>query len=357
MQIFKLNATHNPGDTIGNFESLAWTERYQAAGDFQLVVENEISILDTLPKGVLISHTDTTEVMIVENHEIDRDASKSLKVTISGRSFETFSENRTTLASEYPLVDPITEVAFVEQLTLTVASEVAMYLLKSRLEPGEASAADAVPNLLVYTDMRVLDDAMDHVIKRGDIYARVLEALRICGAGVKTMRPYGAQTTMDLVIHDGVDLTDIVVFYAQNEDLENAKYFWSIKGYKNMALVAAHKYVRYYLHRDLGVAPTGLNRRILYVEAADLEDIYDPPSASDVISARGQSALDEKQSIALISAQISNTAKPKFKYDYNIGDLVTVFGEFASSQTMRVTEHILTVDKGGMRGYPSLSIP
>jgi hypothetical protein len=253
------------------------------------------------------------------------------------------------------LYDPITDVANVEIITADPAAHVAVQLLKSRLEVGTASADDAIPNLLVYSDIRVLDAAMDQVVRRGDIYSRVLEYLRLCDAGIKTMRPNGAQITMDLVVHDGVDRINSVIFYAQYEDLDDAKYFQSIKGYKNYALIAANVYARLYRNRDILVDLTGLDRRVLYVEADDIDGLYDPPTADDAISARGQATLDEHKKISLIQATISKTAKPKFKIDYDVGDLVTVFGEFATAQVMRVTEHILTVDKDGMRGFPSLS--
>lgn len=93
----------------------------------------------------------------------------------------------------------------------------------------------------------------------------------------------------------------------------------------------------------------------MYVDANDIEGTI-ANTGSDVIYARGQSEMDDHKKIALLQAKISTTARPKFKVHYDVGDLVRVFGEFATAQTMRVTEHILTVDKKGMRGYPSLSI-
>lgn len=354
MELFVLNSTYNPGDTVQNFDTLAWTERYQNSGDFQLVAIDDISVLSDLPKGSLISHTDTKEVMIVENHEIERDAKKVLRVAISGRSFETFAENRVTAGSETPLYTA--GVANVETIAAAASATIATTLLKGRLEPGTASAANAVPNLIVRSNMRALDTAMTQVIKRGDVYSRAIELLRLCDGGIQMIRPNGAQTTMDLVVHDGVDRIASVIFYAQYEDLEDAKYFWSDKIYKNYAAIATDITARVYRDRALGADVNGLLRRVMYVEAADLKGVYSPPTATDVVASRAQAGIDENIQISLMTAQISKTAKPKFKLDYDVGDLVTVFGEFATAQIMRVTEHILTFDKKtGMQGYPSLT--
>lgn len=357
MQLFKLNDDYSPGNTVNKFESLAWTERYRDAGDFQLVVMNEISILSKLPTGCLISHTDTREVMIVENHEVGRGSNKDLTITLTGRSFETFAENRLTTGSEEPLND-LSDPPVANVFTSPVESSAQLVerLLKLALQAGAAPAYAVIPNLSIYLDMSVLDAAMEHVVQRGELYSRVLEYLGLCNAGIKTIRPLVGETTLDLVIHDGNDLLNSVVFNDQREDLEDAKYFWSIKGYKNYAQLAANTYARLHRHRDLVSDLTGLDWRVLYVDANDIEGIYDPPDASDVVSARSQTALDNNKRVALLTAKISQSAKPKFKIDYDVGDLVMVFGEFATSQAMRVTEHMLTVDKSGTRGYPSLTI-
>lgn len=356
MQVFKLNASYLPSDTVQmkKDDTLAWTERYQVPGDFKLEIQNEVSVLFNLPLGTLMSHTDTTEVMIVENHEIDRNSNKGLKITVSGRSFETFAENRLTLGSASAL--EAGGAAIIQTTASLPSSTIARDLLRLALQPGTATADDAIPNLLAYSVMAFLDAPMSYVVKRGDVYARVLEFLKICDAGVKTMRPNGAQTTIDLVVHDGVDRTDSIIFYAQNEDLDDAKYFWSAKGEKNYAQIAGKLYARLYRDRNVGTNQQGLNRKIMYVDANDLEAASYPPTSTDVMSARGQTELDKKQRVSLLQAKISKTARPKFKFDYDVGDIVTVFGDFGVAQTMRVTEHILTVDKDGIRGFPSLAI-
>jgi Siphovirus ReqiPepy6 Gp37-like protein len=361
MILFKLDSSHWPSTTIKNFESLAWTERYRQAGEFQLVIENDVSILQLLAKGSLISHSDTKEVMIVENHEISRDSKKVLKLTLSGRSFETFAERRVTYGSTLPIVIGATEELDVEQELIPEPATVLCHaLLKSQLQPGPgggtATAANAVPNLLVRTDIRVLDPDLQHIVKRGDIYSRVMDYLGLADAGIKNIRPNGLQTTMDMVIHDGADLINSVIFYAQYEDLDDAKYFSSIKNYNNYAQISTHNHARLYKSRNLVDDLTGLDRRIMYVEANDIVGPFPTPNANDVVSARAQSGLDEHQEISLMQATISKTANPKFKIDYDVGDLVTVFGEFSVAQIMRVIEHVLTVDKEGMRGFPSLSI-
>lgn len=355
MMFFKLApTTYQPNTTIENFETLAWTERYQSPGDFKLVVDNEINILTTFPYGTLVSHTDTRAVGIVENHEIERDKDKNLKITISGRTFETFLEERVTAGSLTALYT--TGIANVQTTGVISSCHAALALINAALTPGTATANDQITNFSASETMRVHPTAMNHVIKRGDVYGNVLELSRIAKAGIKSERPAsGVVDTLKLIVHDGVDRIGTVIFYAQSGDLEDAKYFWSNKNYRNYAQIATHITARLYKNRDIATTPTGLDRRVVYVEANDLEGAYSPPTATDVVAGRAQGVLDETVIVSLLQAKIAATAKPKFKIDYDVGDLVKVYGEFSSNTNMRVTEHILTVDKNGTQGYPSLS--
>lgn len=350
MELFKLvNSTWLPGARVKDFESLIWTERYQTAGDFQLIVKDDVSILTALPLDTLISHTDTKEVMIVENHEIDRDSKKKLIVTVTGRSLETFTENRLTTGSSTALESA--GVANVETVTGT-SENIAANLITTAFTP----VPDQIPNISVSVVARVPDASYSQVLKRGDIYTRLLEFLQLGNYGIKITRPLVAGNPMAFIIHDGLDLSATVIFKAQNEDLDNAKYLWTKKDSKNYATVAAKNFVHEYRQRDLLSDVTGLNRRSLYVEAQDLDGAYAFGSTDGVVSSRAQNELSFHPLITLMQGVVAKTAKSKFKIDYDIGDLVTVSGEFGLVQPMRVVEHILTKDKNGIQGYPSLAI-
>lgn len=358
---FRMNDSYKPDVTVPKFESLNWTERYRDAGDFQLIVENDLSVLGLLPRGCLVSHTDTLEVMMVENHEITRDKNKKLQVTISGRGFETFAENRLALGTNTPLKyqdpdypdDPTKLLENITVLSMT-SSAAAVALLKAGLEPGTASAEDAIPNLAISAVMRATDAAMEHVIPRGNAYEAVIPLLNLNDAGVRMERPIGADTSMDMIVNDGVDRRDAVTFYAHYADLDDANYFWSTVPRKDYVGVAGETYYRLHRDRNLTSDLTGLNRRVMYLPSDDLKGDFSPPAASDQVASKGQTALDANKETALLAAKIAKQARPKFKVHYDVGDLVTVFAEFTISQSMRVVEHILTVDKKGAVGYPSL---
>lgn len=353
MELFRLDTAYQPSQRIKKFGSLVWAERYKEAGDFKLVLENDLISLTTFPLGCLVSHTDTEEVMIVENHEVSRSNGKKLTTIISGRSFETFTENRVTVSSSVPLYNGSGNALVVVTASLSPET-IVRNIFRDAIVPSYASGDDVITNTNVVLDIASFDPAMTQVIKRGDVYSFVLELLGIAKAGIKNRRPKGLQTTLDVVVHDGV-VRPNVVFYADRGDLVDTAYFWSIKGYKNFARVATHTDNRLYRNKNVLINKVGLERRTKYVEADDLEGNFTPGTATDVLSARAQGSLDENTEANLMSAKVTITAKPKFKIHYDVGDIVTAFGEFSISQQMRVTEHILTVDNTGISGYPSLT--
>lgn len=380
MHLFRLTPDiYHPSDTVQKFESLAWIERYREAGDFQLRAIDDTSILDILPIDSLVSHTDTREVMIVENHEIIRDPKKRLLVTISGRSLETMAENRTTPDSQLPFWNATQTVETPVVIFPNDPATVAALILQMRFQgappayvgnPLEfyfyAPTGQIVPNIICYASLDRPKDSANYPMKRGELYKVVLELLASADAGIKVNRPItnpalGSEPKLYFVVYDGEDLTEEVVFYAAREDLDSATYFQSHKGYKNYATIAALRHsIPEYQSLALTAPEVGFKRRILYVEAQDLKmhpDNYVPDvNGPDAVSTRAQGELDHNGKISLMDAKISITAKPKFKIDYDVGDLVSVFGEFGTKQIFRVSEHILTVDKDGQKGYPTLSI-
>jgi hypothetical protein len=158
-----------------------------------------------------------------------------------------------------------------------------------------------------------------------------------------------------MVVHDGSDLRATVIFYALNEDLTDCKYFYSIKDYRNYARISTNTTNREYLTKDLTAGVSGRQRRVMYVEASDLKGTYSPPTSTDVVAQRAQAELDQVPQLYLMEAKVTETAKPKFKINYDVGDIVMVLGEYESAEPMRVTEHIYTYDDKGMHGYPTLS--
>lgn len=67
--------------------------------------------------------------------------------------------------------------------------------------------------------------------------------------------------------------------------------------------------------------------------------------------------MKKHRRVSLFTGDISPRAPYKYKTDYNLGDLVSLYGDYGQVEQMLVTEYIRTEDAEGDRGYPGLTLP
>jgi hypothetical protein len=72
---------------------------------------------------------------------------------------------------------------------------------------------------------------------------------------------------------------------------------------------------------------------------------------------RGKEALAARRRISLASVTPAKNAKTYiYGKDYDIGDIVTVRGNYSESRPMRVMEYVFIEDENGEFGYPTLEV-
>lgn len=374
MELFKFSpvsggtTVFERGEVINGATSKMWVERYRDFGEFEIKAPVSSNLRFTLPIGSFISHVDTTEVMIVENHEINDKSDGSPELTITGRSFETILDQRVvgsnkTWDANGQLVDVYTILA--EKVWAQ-----ALYLINDHILPtpllDDNDAFTNVQTGSINVDPTNYPGQVDLPVNRGSLYDRVLEILDIDGLGIKTIRPgpWSPLTTNPLLdlgifIHKGVDKSKTVTFSYSSGEITNAQYLWSNKRLKTSILVSG-KWVETMVHGT----ETNYNRRVLYVDASEIDDILPDPPTGSIRSAAvalmqtvGRQVLAGKNTVVINKAEISkNFTRYSYRNDYNVGDLVAVEGNYDASTVMRVIEYVEIEDETGEVEYPTLSI-
>jgi 3'-phosphoadenosine 5'-phosphosulfate sulfotransferase len=344
------------GILVQGIKSIMWIERYREAGEFTIVANVSSGVKEALPIGSIISHVQSADLMIVENHEISDSKGEDLEVTITGRSFETILEQRVAGANKaFPAGQP---------QVMTLAADYswvhAVNLIKSHIDPAfVVDQSDALNK--VNTFHYVNNTTGTHVvreIKIGELYSTILDILAEDNLGIAIVRPFEVgSTTTQLVVHDGVDLSSDVVFSFDAGDITNVDYLWSNKNSKNSIMVVskwAQEMVKSY---------SGYQRRVTIIDASDIDEQYnDPPDPATLATIqqslrnRGLQVLKSRNEISLSKAQAAKNAK-KYVYrnDFKVGDIVLIDGLFNESAKMRVTEYVEIFDKDGSSQYPTLS--
>ena len=370
MELFKF--THptktdfSRGEAINGYDSAMWVERYRRAGEFEIKAPLGSGLIDFLPTGTVISHTKTLEACVVENHEITEEKGEQSEVTITGRSFEAYLENRIVGANE-AYANPNGPVGLYTQASaksfLQAVDLINDHIQSANLDDNNDSLND---DILAFTSLTSGDagtaEAREH--KRGELYKTLITLLAVDDCGIRFIRknPFGvtggSSTVSRFYIHQGNDLSDSIIFSYQNGELESADYLWSIKGYKNVALVQGK-----WLCEFVYSGAVNYDRRVMVVNASDLDETYETAAAANAaktailakMATRGREALDEQRQVAIANTDISKSTQYVYRQDYNIGDIVSLDGNYGVIEQRRVTEYVEIEDETGESGHPTLS--
>jgi hypothetical protein len=215
------------------------------------------------------------------------------------------------------------------------------------------------------TDIVDVSAGPERVISKGDLYRRLTELLTVDDLGVKAVRPGpwsplgSASPNIAVVVHEGVNRISQVVFSYDTGEIDSAEYLWSNKRLKNAAYVTG-KWCEAFVDN----AETGYDRRVMLVDASDIDgDFSEVPTGTDftnVIAAmeqRGADALASQVNIAIAKAEVSqDVVHSVYRQDFNVGDLITVHGDYNELSFMRVTEYVEIEDEHGNSGYPTLTM-
>lgn len=380
MEIFTINSTtYTDGDIVNGIDSLLWVERYREGGEFTIICDPLPNLREKLAVGSMISHSDTLEVMMVENHEISESKGEEKpKLTITGRTVEqVIMENRIVVVdSSLGSDDHTTETSNQYHLVEGDLEYQIVMLIKHFLKDSEI-LYQPLPNFDAYGLVTIPPlDVVNRDVKIQTLYESVVELLSIYDWGIRSERPsqwIGApHDTMAFVVHNGADKRADVQFNHLNGDLDNARYYWSNKAYKNYAVVIAKYYGTLadwtYIDPDYPFYGEGWTAREVLVDASDFSDYYEVPedpmdpeyqaklaAMEEVLINRGLQALTTTTKSMILDATISKEAKFKYRRDYNLGDIVHVLGNYGVSQPMRVTEYAETMDENGESGFPTVT--
>jgi len=385
MDLIKFNGTTG-GSPLGNpevidgFDSITWIERFGSNGEFTLVGKTRYPFKQMLPKGTLVTQDRSTEVMIVENHEINEEDDAEPTITITGRSFETFLDNRIIGSNiAFPYVGELTEY----NMGLYYPFTQAVRLLEAHVTPE--TMVDP-KNLLPYIDFAYYFGGSspnqpqgteeERKCKQVPLYTQVASLLSEAKASIRAafkndasgIPVMGLGDRITIGVYLGNDLSSSVFFEASDDDFSSADYLWSNQNERNCALGVC-KYFSVIIDSD--PPKSGLERKMFSVDGSDFKLVTPglaeiPPSTwdpywlgyeMDRFKAYVTAKLVKQKELILVSPRLNQT---RYDYDhifrstYFLGDIVTVRGNYGVNTKMQVTEYAETQDENGYTAVPTL---
>ena len=351
------------GQSFHGYETAMWVERYRDPGEFEFTAKLSSGLREMLPTGTVISHVETMDVGIVEDHEIEENSDEDSMIRITGRMFPSYLENRIVGANQAFGSPP---APFTEYTLASASSDdqIVQLINDHIMTSFTADDNDALnDNIQAISSIAASLTSASRLIKRGSLWTRVAELLAVDDLGIRTIRrnPFGSIGS-DLhsyfLIHKGQDRSKDVVFSVNMGDLERAKYLWSNRKIKNAALVQG----RYTEVLVVG-SETGYDRRVMLVDAQDIDgSLSTAPSGGTLtnirakMTIRGQEALAAQKIVDIVDTDISNTTRYSYRRDYDIGDIVSVQGSYGDIEKRRVVEYVEVEDENGQSGHPTLEV-
>lgn len=369
MDVFKFTNPKHPmrmeyGEIINGLTKKTWVERYAEAGEFSFTAPASAGIQNKLPIGSFVSHTNSTEIMIVENHEINEDFDQETQVIISGRGFETILERVIIgLNKTFPTIAEASDYTMPYDVLWTqIKNLIQRHIYKSYVTDPN----NAIPYIEVINKVSASGTSSERSVQQSDLYSTVIGLIQEAEIGIKVVRPgsWSPVTTsynIGLVLHIGANKQNSVTFSYSNDEISSADYLWSNQQDKNCAFVYST-----WLETVVLGSQIEQDRRWLMVDASDIDNNYEsPPSDANTLidilnkmRQRGFSQIGQKKPTSLTKVELDKeTITAVYGKDYNLGDLISITGNYNQKQIQRVIEYVEIEDETGRSAYPTLADP
>lgn len=362
MYILSLNDSGHGGSIINGIESATWVERYIAGGEFTFET-TDVGLLGELPINTLVSHSNTQEIMIVETHEVEHDLEEGPKVKVTGRGLDqVMMENRIVTRNGGTVFTRGLGIgADGRGYTLGGGSNAtyARILIEKFLENSVEHANYSLANFNVRSLPTGHSGQYEtFVFKRLEtLWEAVMTILTPDNIGIRVERPNNSHSTIDFVIHSGIDRSTTKQLSWFEGDIKKARYLWSSVNEKTAMFV----YDQNVTTRMSGTK-SGIHARVGKEDSSNLDLEFSFPLVNAELDAayakmqiRATQAIKAAKRAQLVDAEVADNPGLVYGEDYHMGDIVMVLGDYETHTRMRVTEHATVFDDQGVTAYPTLT--
>lgn len=358
MEAYTLDPLLRRVGVIDRFESLIWTERFNAFGDFQMEIESTQATRTMLKAGTLLAMNESYRVMTVETIEDGDDSEGRRMLSVKGRSIEAILLDRVAKNSTADLTTSPKWIITDEP------AEIARKIFHDICVTGTLDLADKIPFIIEGSIMPVdtIPEPLDPItveMEPTTVYTAIEEICNVWNLGFRMLRNYDA-SELYFDVYAGSDRTTSqsvlapVIFTPSLDNLQNTKELTTIEKAKNVAYVYSPAgFQKVY---PIGVDPDveGFERHVLVVNASDIT--VDNPDVASALIQRGNAELAKNRVYQAFDGEISRYSQYKYGTHYNLGDVIEMRNIDGLINNMRVTEQIFVSDREGERSYPTLSL-
>jgi Siphovirus ReqiPepy6 Gp37-like protein len=357
MELYVLDALLRRIAVVERFESLIWTERFNAIGDFELDIQSTAQSRGAFRSGLMLAGDFSSRLMILETTEngVDDDGRAYLK--IKGRSIEKILEDRLAQGSmtahsgdyTWEITDVPAAIARKIFQDICVTGVLSPDDIIPQYAPGSSFPADTIgePTTVI-----------KQVLEPQSVYQAIKDLCDHYDMGFRLYRN-GDTAQLYFNIYMGRDLTTgqsslpPVIFSPKLDNLHTPEELTTINGYKNVAYVFSPVKTAIVIPENVPPDVIGFERHVLFVAAPEITNVA---TATAEVQQKGLAELAKYRQLSAFDGEVDKYSAYKYGTHYELGDLIEVKNLDGVTNNMQVTEQIFISDKEGIRSYPTLSL-
>ena len=377
-ELYILDTNFNTLTFIDEYISLIWNERYNEAGDFELILPKSSPVIPYMAMNNYLWSANSDKLMIIENYKTQSDILSGDEILYSGRSLESILDRRivwqqTTVSGK------------VQDVIRKLLNDSIIFQKKNgNVWIDEYETSDRrienfrfEPN----SDAKLAEITMPEAQFTGDnIYEVINTITKLYKIGYKI---YLNPTTRELIddetgehyqytvnqfifkLYLGVDRSSKQTTVPQIEFSENNENLLSslatILGdtYRNVALIAGEGEGLARRTKTYGTE-TGLTRRELFVDARDISSnngAISNDSYLKLLEERGKEKLKDYEIKKETDTDVdTNSDLYELGMDYMLGDVVENVDSFGIRSRSRITEITTSITPSEISMHPIFSV-
>ena len=347
MELFVLNADFESIAVIDTYESMIWTDRYNAYGDFEIYFAMDENLLEYIKEDYYLWLKDSEHSMIIEDIKIDADTEEGNRLIVTGRSLESILERRIIWGQRI--------------FSGNLQNAIQTMLNENIISPSVADRKITNFVFVPSTDSKITSLTIDNQYTGDDLYTVIKGLCEENNIGFKIVLTDDNQFAFSL--YAGADRSydqtenPYVVFSPNFENIINSNYFSSKAGYRNVTLVAGEGEGASRKTTVVGSA-SGLDRRELFTDARDISSDTEDGTLSDAeyiaqLRTKGLKNLADHMITTAFEGEVEVTRLFKYGEDFFIGDIVQIANEYGNENSAYISELIISNSDEGLSIYPT----
>ncbi len=359
MELYTLDAQLRRAAVIDRFESMIWTERFSAWGDFELHIFSTPEMRRLLPAGTRLSMSDSYRVMSTELIENSTDSEGRTMLKVTGRSLEALMDERVARNTFATLTTTPKWV-----LTGTPGN-IARQIFNEIMRTNVNFADDQLPFLVAGTlfppgTIEEPDEVITIELGLTTVYQAVQDICNAYDLGFRIVRNFD-NSELYFDIYAGNDRTTLqntlapVVFAPNLDNLTNISEVTSTANYRNVAYVYHPLATQVVTADGVSVEVEGFERRVIPVDGSGI-DLPAGTALNNALQQLGRDELAKNRPVQAFDGELPMNSPYRYEVAYQLGDKVEMRNDDGITNQMRVTEQIFVSDASGDRAYPTLAI-